>query len=274
MSCRSSPGPTDACADPAPTTRRVSCATSTNAVAATLKTFRAGMPVPLPCCRPARFGRPTLQSVAGSRQCQAQIATVERRSGASLTRPCDNPPLLTRHRDAEPLLWIDEVVVVVRTYIELHPVDLAGEAAALGGVIGRHGCSGFVSDVGGLVGGEDHRLCRLDPTRAHRIAVVVERDVAPFGEPTAVVCELDAHLVVAGGDSRVGFGRELLDAEHVVDELDPAAFRVEGPPTKPTALGDDHALGAGPGDVHVCCDREGLVLDAYHAVLRQASHAR
>ena len=53
------------------------------------------------------------------------------------------------------------------------------------------------------------------------VAVVVQGDVAALGQPAAVVGELHAHLVGAGRDRAVGLGRELVDAEDVVDELGP-----------------------------------------------------
>ena len=59
----------------------------------------------------------------------------------------------------------------------------------------------------------------------------------------------------------------------VVDELGLAVLGVDGPAAEAAALGDDHTLGAAVGDVHLGGDRERLVLDADHAVLRQSSHA-
>src|SRR4051812_2249369 len=76
--------------------------------------------------------------------------------------------LLPGHGDAETFFGVDEVVVVVGAEIDLDPVDLAGEPAAVSGVVGRDGGAGFVADVGGLVGGEDHRLGSADTARADR----------------------------------------------------------------------------------------------------------
>src|SRR4051812_19221376 len=76
--------------------------------------------------------------------------------------------------DAEPLLRGDEVVVVVVTGVELHPVDLPGEAAAVGVVVRADRRPRLVADVGGLVGGEDHRLGGLHPTGPDLLAVVEE----------------------------------------------------------------------------------------------------
>ena len=44
----------------------------------------------------------------------------------SATCPC----LLPGHGDAEPLIRVNEVVVVVDAQVDLNPVDLAGETAA------------------------------------------------------------------------------------------------------------------------------------------------
>ena len=66
--------------------------------------------------------------------------------------------LLPGHGDAEAFVGVDEVVVVVVAEVDLDPVDLAGEPAGGGGVVGRDGGAGLVADVGRLVGREDHRL--------------------------------------------------------------------------------------------------------------------
>ena len=71
----------------------------------------------------------------------------------------------------------------------------------------------------------------------------------------------------------VGLGGELLDAEHVVDELGRAVLDVEGPAAESATLGDDHPVGSTVGDLDLGGDGERLVLDADHAVLRQPSHA-
>ena len=64
-----------------------------------------------------------------------------------------------------------------------------------GGVVGGDGGAGLVADVGGLVGGEDHRLGGSTRPVPTGVAVVVEGDVAALGQPAAVVGELHAHLV-------------------------------------------------------------------------------
>src|SRR4026209_1572662 len=86
--------------------------------------------------------------------------------------------LLPSHGDAQALLGVDEVVVVVVTELDLHPVDRSGEAAGLGRVVGGPPGARLVADVRRLVGGEHHRLGRLDTARAHGRTVVVQGDVA------------------------------------------------------------------------------------------------
>ena len=129
--------------------------------------------------------------------------------------------LLAGHGDAKPFLGVDEVVVVVVAEVDLYPVDPAGEPAGRWGVVGGDGGAGLVADVGGLVGGEDHRLGDLHAAGADVVSVVVQGDVASLGQSAAVVGELHPHLVGAFGDRRLGLGGELVDAEDVVDELGP-----------------------------------------------------
>src|SRR3954464_15967059 len=100
--------------------------------------------------------------------------------------------LLPSHRDAEALAGIDVVVVVVVTEVDLNPLDLAGEPAGGSGVVGRHGGVLVVADVGGLVGGEDHRLRHLNAPGTDSVAVVVEGEVAALGNSRPVVGEFYA----------------------------------------------------------------------------------
>jgi hypothetical protein len=60
--------------------------------------------------------------------------------------------LLSGHGNAEALLGVDEVVEIIVAKINLHPVDLASEPAAMCVVVGRNGGARLVSDVGSLVG--------------------------------------------------------------------------------------------------------------------------
>ena len=73
---------------------------------------------------------------------------------------------------------------------------------------------------------------------------MVESDGAAFAQPTAVIGELHANLVAAGGDRVVGLDGELLDAENVVHELGFAVLGVQAPAAETAALGDDHATRA------------------------------
>src|SRR4029453_7726262 len=175
--------------------------------------------------------------------------------------------LFPGHSDAEAFVGVDEVVVIIFAEIDLHPVDLAGEPAAVHGVVGGNGGAGFVADIRCLVGGEDHRLGGSDAAGPDSCAVVVQGNVAALGQPAAVVGELHPHLVCAVRDRLVGLGGELLDAKHVVDELGLAVLRIEAPATEATALGDDHPFDSGGRDLDVGGDGERLVLDTDHTVL-------
>src|SRR3954468_1840112 len=88
--------------------------------------------------------------------------------------------LLARHRDAQALLGHDQVVGVfcVLAEIDLHPVDRAGEDAALAVVVVADRGRGVSSDVRGLVRGEDQRHGRIDASLTGLVAVEVERDGA------------------------------------------------------------------------------------------------
>src|SRR6476661_9563590 len=81
--------------------------------------------------------------------------------------------LLARHRDAQALLGCDQVVGVfcVLAEIDLHPVDRAGEDAALAFVVVADRGRGVSSDVGGLVRGEDQRHGCLDAAFTGLLAV-------------------------------------------------------------------------------------------------------
>jgi hypothetical protein len=60
--------------------------------------------------------------------------------------------------------------------------------------------------------------------------------------------------VRAGRDRRVGLGGEVVDAQHVVDELRLAVIRVQGPAAEPAALGDDQPVDARLGDLDLGSD--------------------
>ena len=90
-------------------------------------------------------GRPAAHARGGASRAGARASWCCSRcpaTGRGSTRPVllprePGPPpgLLPGHGDAQPLVGVDEVVVVVVAEVDLHPVDLAGEAAAVRGVV-------------------------------------------------------------------------------------------------------------------------------------------
>jgi hypothetical protein len=66
-------------------------------------------------------------------------------SGGAVSHPLD---LLPGQGNAEALLGVDQVVVVVGAEVDLHPVDLALEAARSCCVVRGDGGAGFVADIG------------------------------------------------------------------------------------------------------------------------------
>jgi hypothetical protein len=71
-------------------------------------------------------GEPPRQAVLEHRLGEDERADEgkDRRRGSACLK------LLPRHRKVEPLLWCDEVIVAVLADIQLHPLDLTGEAVA------------------------------------------------------------------------------------------------------------------------------------------------
>src|SRR6186713_2379979 len=126
--------------------------------------------------------------------------------------------LLAGHCDPESLLGCDEVVGVlcVLPEVDLHPVDRAGEDAALAVVVIADRGSGVPSDVGGLVCGEDQRHGCVDAAFTGLVTVEVEADGAALGGPAAVVRELHAHLLRSGWDGGAALDLEALQTEQVV----------------------------------------------------------
>ena len=98
-------------------------------------------------------------------------------------------------------------------------------------------------------------------------------DVAALSEPTAVVRELDADLVLAGGDRRFAVDLELLEPEEVVAVRRLALVGVERPTAERATLRDDHALGAALRHLDLGRDRVRLVLERDDGVLRQPAHS-
>ena len=113
----------------------------------------------------------------------------------------------------------------------------------------------------------------LYPSGADGLTIVVEGDVAALGEAAAVVGKLHPHLVLALGNGRGCFDRELVNAQHVVGEFELAVLGVDAPATKLAALGDDHAAGGFVLHFNFRRNRKGLVLDVDDAVFRQSAHA-
>ena len=105
--------------------------------------------------------------------------------------------LLPRHCDAQALIGIDEVVVIVHSNIELHPADLTGELTTTTRVIGGDRSAALVADVGRLIGREDHRMGSSNAARAYLLAVVEQRDVSALCQTAAIVGKFHAHLVFA-----------------------------------------------------------------------------
>src|SRR5215211_5948169 len=95
--------------------------------------------------------------------------------------------LLSGHGDPEALLGADEVVVVVDVQVDLDPAHPAAEAAVLGAVVVADRGAAVAADVGGLIGGEQHRHGPLDPALTSLGAIDIEGDVATLGQPAAVV---------------------------------------------------------------------------------------
>ncbi len=61
---------------------------------------------------------------------ETQLGTT-RRQHSNMSEPDGKRPrLLPRHREVEPLLGRDQVVVAVLADVELHPLDLTGEPVA------------------------------------------------------------------------------------------------------------------------------------------------
>ncbi|MNW55505.1 hypothetical protein D3C74_331650 [compost metagenome] len=73
-------------------------------------------------------------------------------------------------------------------------------------------------------------------------------------------------------DRGLCLGRELLDAQDVVDELQPALLGVQAPAAEPPALRDDHTVRTGGRDLDLRGHGERLVLDVHDTVLREPPH--
>lgn len=127
--------------------------------------------------------------------------------------------LLDGHGDAESFLRGYEVVGVlgIVTEVDLNPphsTRIAG-VSRRSEVVGDR-CGGVVAHVGGLVGGEQHRLSAFYPTFADGLTVDVESDCPSFADTTPVVVELGSDLMLAGIEGCVPIHLETLGTEQVV----------------------------------------------------------
>src|SRR5208337_1139263 len=82
--------------------------------------------------------------------------------------------LLPCHCDVKSLFGCDEVVVAIRSQVNLHPFDLPGEFACFRSVVRGHVGASVMTNVACLVGREDHRLGTLDATLASLLTIIVE----------------------------------------------------------------------------------------------------
>jgi hypothetical protein len=104
---------------------------------------------------------------------------------------------LPHHGGWVAVFWGEEVVAVFDAEVELDPADGAREGAS-GFVVGDSE-SGVCSNVHAVVSREDEWLCSVYSSLADSFAIDVEGDIATLGESLAVVCELDADLVLTCG---------------------------------------------------------------------------
>lgn len=95
--------------------------------------------------------------------------------------------------------------------VDLHPLDVIGEAVARRAVVRGGQRAGIGTHVAGLIGGECYRLGLLDPPRTDSFAVVVQPDVTALGQATAVVGEEDL-----GNSWRKSFEADVRQSEFAV----------------------------------------------------------
>ena len=107
---------------------------------------------------------------------------------------------LSGHDGEVEVFGVDEVVVGVVAADDLDPPDVAGEGVVDRGVVVGHRGAGVAADVVGLVEVERGDVGPLDATGRHLGAVDVEGGGGALADAAAVVGELDADLVLAGGE--------------------------------------------------------------------------
>ena len=96
--------------------------------------------------------------------------------------------------------------------VDLHPLHPTREMDLLGAKVIGDRCRRVAADIGGLIRREQHRDRCVHPPFTHPVAVDVERDVAAFAKASAVVGELDPHLMLPGGQRLFAVHLELLHA--------------------------------------------------------------
>src|SRR5258708_5687616 len=127
--------------------------------------------------------------------------------------------------------------VIVKPDIDLYPVDLPGEL--LLAIVGGHRRTELVSDIHGLVGGEEECLRALDSATPGGFAVDVERHFAPLGDSSAVVGELCPDLMMPRRDLTIAFDVPGFQPEEVVAVLRLARLGIEAEPPSDASLGHD-----------------------------------
>src|SRR4051794_20447281 len=96
--------------------------------------------------------------------------------------PVGGTYLLPRHRDLEPLLRRNQVVLIVRgsACVELDPVHIPGELGTAGlRIVVGDGRSGFMPDIAALFA-KGERLRPRDMPLPGLLPVHIERDVSAF----------------------------------------------------------------------------------------------
>jgi len=66
--------------------------------------------------------------------------------------------LLPGHSDADNVVRVNHVVIIVLAQVDLDPVKFAGEPACFDSVVRRNRRAGLIADIGRLIGREDNAL--------------------------------------------------------------------------------------------------------------------
>src|SRR5690606_7256693 len=150
-----------------------------------------------------------------------------------------------------PRLLAGHIAALVVGQVEPHRVQRAGERVVHDRIVVGHRRRAVAADVERLVEREVVRNGRLDLALGDLLAVDEQATGAAAPDASALVAEVEHHLVPAGRQ-RLRRG-DLLDAqaEVVVGVARLAVRHVERPPAEATALGDDHAVRAAFGHFHL-----------------------